>query len=289
MDDSNYVPDPEESEVLSDESDDDVGGSSMPVSTASGGTISTSGRRTKKRKKSSWVFNHFVPSDRNDPIFKWVCTVPIKFPSSKPCNHSYSRSTSTTTLAGHLKKKHKLSSNPNAAPPGQMVFHNSGKCALPDILPNDEKASIFEALVNWIVDDKQAFRVVENLKFQRLIRRLNPLYRIPSRRTVVRGIADGYEVALQNFREIISTIPGRVAITCDGWSSSVIRGYFVVTLHWIDTEWRQRSSVLEFKYFPPPHNMHTTSSLLLRILDTFNLNTKIRAITTDSGGEMPPA
>jgi hypothetical protein len=47
--------------------------------------------------------------------------------------------------------------------------------------------------------------------------------------------------------------------------------------------------VLEFTYFPPPHNQWTTSELLLTVLERYNLHTKIRSVTSDSGGEMPPA
>jgi hypothetical protein len=139
------------------------------------------------------------------------------------------------------------------------------------------------------VDDKQVFRVVENRKFQRFVSCLNKLYRMPSRRTDVRGIEDRYAVARRDFCNIVDGIPGQVALSYDGWSSRIMRGYFVMTLHWIDERWIHRSSVLEFKLFLSPHNMHTTSALIKRILKEFNLATKIRTSTTDSGSEMPPA
>jgi hypothetical protein len=68
-----------------------------------------------------------------------------------------------------------------------------------------------------------------------------------------------------------------------------MRGYFVITLHSIDADWKLRSAVLEFIYFPPPHNQFSTSELVLAVLKNYNLSTKIRAVTTDSGSEMPPA
>jgi hypothetical protein len=68
-----------------------------------------------------------------------------------------------------------------------------------------------------------------------------------------------------------------------------MRGYIVVTLHWICNDWRLRSSVLEFRFFPSAHNDVTTSELLNIILRDYNINTRIRAITSDSGSEMAPA
>jgi hypothetical protein len=96
-----------------------------------------------------------------------------------------------TTLAGHLQKQHNISASKRITDPGQMVFDCFGQVALPDILPDNQKANIFKALVDWLVDDKQAFRVVENAKFLRFVNSLNNLFFVPSRRTVVRGIADG--------------------------------------------------------------------------------------------------
>ncbi|BBN03751.1 hypothetical protein Mp_2g26060 [Marchantia polymorpha subsp. ruderalis] len=80
-----------------------------------------------------------------------------------------------------------------------------------------------------------------------------------------------------------------IALTLDCWSSRVMRGYMVITVHWIDEEWKLQSVVLEFRYFPPPHNQHTTSDLILSVVKDYNMWSKIKAITSDSGGEMPLA
>jgi hypothetical protein len=65
-----------------------------------------------------------------------------------------------------------------------------------------------------------------------------------------------------------------------------MRGYFFVTLYWICNDWRPRSSVLEFRFFPSPDNAVTTSELLKILLRDYNIHTQIRAITSDSGSEM---
>jgi hypothetical protein len=66
-------------------------------------------------------------------------------------------------------------------------------------------------------------------------------------------------------------------------------GCMVVTVHWVDETWCLKNAVLEFKYFLRPHNQHTTSDLIISILKEFNIHTRVRAITSDSGGEMVPA
>src|SRR5690349_5995081 len=95
---------------------------------------------------------------------------------------------------------------------------------------------------------------------------------------------DLYTVAKQKFVHVLENIPGRIALTLDGWSSRVVRGYLVVTAHWIDTtkdSWTLRSCVLDFVHFPPPHNTETTSELLLKVLEDYNIGSRVRAVTTD--------
>ncbi len=107
-----------------------------------------------------------------------------------------------------------------------------------NVIDDDTRADIFNALVEWVVDDKQAFQVVEKASFKTLCGKLNRFYSLPARRTLVRGMDDAYEVAELQLRRILEDIPGRVPITCDGWSSRVMRGYFVITLHWIGVDWK---------------------------------------------------
>lgn len=70
-----------------------------------------------------------------------------------------------------------------------------------------------------------------------------------------------------------------------------MRGYLVVTAHWIDTKrnWKLRSCVLEVMNFPSPHNTSSTSDMLLTIFEDLNLQTRVRAVTSDRGSEMSPA
>ena len=76
---------------------DDAQAVSEGVGPSSERTSSRSGRTVKKRKKSSWVFDHFAIGDNGSRI----CTV-------AKCKTVYSNSTSTSTLSLHLKVKHKI-------------------------------------------------------------------------------------------------------------------------------------------------------------------------------------
>lgn len=64
---------------------------------------------------------------------------------------------------------------------------------------------------------------------------------------------------------------------------------FAVTLHIIDPDWKLRSTVLEFVYFPYQHNEQTAARLLVSIVPEWDLQHWLPAVTTDSGSEMPAA
>ncbi|OAE20228.1 hypothetical protein AXG93_3960s1180 [Marchantia polymorpha subsp. ruderalis] len=172
------------------------------------------------------------------------------------CGRSFSKETSTTTLASHLTSKHRLTKGDVV--PGQVdqltSSKNGGRLIAHNRLDDDKRARLLSKLVNWIMHNKQLIAVVENNFFKEFIHELNPFFNVQSRRTIGRGVDDAYEEAKAKIALVLESIPGDVALTCDGWSSRIMKGYFVVTLHWVDENWNLRSTVIEFIYFPPPHN-----------------------------------
>ncbi|PTQ26406.1 hypothetical protein MARPO_1944s0001, partial [Marchantia polymorpha] len=244
----------------------------------SGRTATTStGRKRKAKTSASWVWNHFkLVKDCNKSLI--ICLEPICSHNSR-CTTSFLAKTGTSSLSRHLLVKHNISKGHKSDDPLQTFFG----------LDNESKEANLNALVAFVVDHQQAFNLVENETFRSFCRRLNPYYSLPSRQTLTRSLSDHFERALLQIRSTIDSIKGAIALTLDCWSSRVMRGYMVIIVHWIDEEWKLQSVVLEFCYFPPPHNQHTTSDLILSVVKDYNMWSKIKAITSDSGGEMPPA
>ena len=133
------------------------------------------------------------------------------------------------------------------------------------------------------MDSKVPLSSIDRHSFNHFCRQMNCFYPVPSRRTVTRGIEESYEEAYVKIMKVFQEIPGRVSLTADGWSSRTMKWYFVVTIHWIGADWKHHSCLLDFVYFPAPHNQWSTSELLLKIMTEFSVHTKVRSITTDSG------
>lgn len=249
-------------------------------------SITTQNGRKKKRKvTSSWVWIYFEkPSNNNNNNI----TCMVKDQNNDSCLARYSSSTGTSTLARHLQKIHKVfNSDVNQT---KLSSSNNINDSKPIIKLDDEtKENILKQLVSYIICNKEPFNLVENDKFISFCKSLNKNYEIPSRSTLVRAISDDYNINYSKFQEYIQNESKKVSITCDGWSSCTNRQYFVTTIHWINNDWCMKNSILDFRYFPPPHDAISTYEILISIIEEFKLQNKLISITSDSGSEMAPA
>ena len=230
--------------------------------------VTLSGRSLKRRKLTSWIHEHF--SVQNS---KRVCRHCLQSDYNKPATYSMN---SGNSMELHLRDKHRLRKDEGTVgDPPQATLNCDGRLNLYNQMSDDAKEHALKALTEFIVDQKESFFVVDKESFHTFCRSLNKWYTPPSRQTLVRSVLqDLYVTAQRRFVRELQNIPGRVALTLDGWSSRGMRGYLVVTIHWIDRSkdsWKLRSSILEFVFFPPPHNTETTSDLLLKNLEDYNL------------------
>jgi hypothetical protein len=114
--------------------------------------VSAVGRRSqKKRGVTSWVYDYFV----SDPATARVRCM------AEGCKSEYAKLTSTSTLAVHLERIHSVSKEASGAvsgDPAQTIFSADGtRLVAHNVLDDEKRAQIFDAIVSWIVDDKQAF------------------------------------------------------------------------------------------------------------------------------------
>ena len=63
----------------------------------------------------------------------------------------------------------------------------------------------------------------------------------------------------------------------------------MITAYWISDKFQNYHIVLDFLYFPPPHNARATAELLLCTIKQYKIADKVAEITTVSGSEMKGA
>lgn len=255
----------------------------IPNFTQSTLSITPTGREVPKtlRKQTSWVWEYF----KEDGSGKKFCMIDSCKNKSIPTK--YPKNTSTTNLAAHLRNVHKLN-NEHIKRSNQMILDSNLSVKKCGFNPT-EQAKILKAIMEYIVENKEPFKLVEKKSFRKLMSVLVPFYECPSKSTILRCISDNFNRKEDWFKGVLNNITSMVGLTLDGWSSRTIQGYMVITVHWIDSNWILQNSILDFVYFPPPHNTTTTYELVLKILEKWGIVKKVRAITTDSASEMAPA
>lgn len=77
-----------------------------------------------------------------------------------------------------------------------------------------------------------------------------------------------YEVRIRNN---VKEIAIHVSLTTDAWSSRIYKGYISIKLAWMDKKWCLHNVLVDFVYFPTPHNIEKTSNLLFELSSHWHL------------------
>ena len=143
-----------------------------------------------------------------------------------------------------------------------------------------------EWLLRWIVDDSQAFEVVSGESFIGFCHSLRPEYCVPSRKVIRdRVIKRWNEEKAYISQLLLNEVRGRrVGLTTDMWTSTAGKGYMVVTLHFLDDEWRMRSLVIGFLRVYFPHTGIRLANHLIQAVKLMNpgLLVSVWAVTSDN-------
>ncbi|CAG8618834.1 9563_t:CDS:2, partial [Gigaspora rosea] len=121
-------------------------------------------------------------------------------------------------------------------------------------------------LIRWIICDQQAFQVVENNDFCKLISALDPRFRVPTRQTI--------------FDHVL------LAMTVDTWSACTNQAYFSITLHWINDDWCMQCILLDLI---PLHECYTGVFIAENIIEQveyFGLGAQLLFLNADNATNM---
>jgi hypothetical protein len=189
-------------------------------------SVTPNGRAAKKRKTASWIWSHSTKVEGD----KVMCSECVSNGRMKPS--VFASTSGNSSLSRHLRVAHRIEKG-ITNDVHQTTISNQALLVRHNVMSDHDKHAAISALARLIVDAKLSFRLVKSPAFREFTRSLNKFFPTISRRTLGRCIQDEYDAALPRIKTAISNISGLVALPCDGWSSRVFRGYFVVTIHWI--------------------------------------------------------
>lgn len=203
-----------------------------------------------KRKRKSAILENF---DRSDTLVK-----------CKLCEKTFSIKSSHSMLKYHYKK------HENCADPGQSAQKKA-----------TSKKYFDDLVLNFVVQGNHPFSIVDEEHFEKLINGLNPSYSGLSRTQLQLNIQDVFKEKQNQIVECLKTVPNKIALTLDFWTSVTNKPYMVVTAHFM-LDSKLSAIILEFDLLPYPHRGENIMNKLLEIFEIYGIENKITSITTDN-------
>jgi hypothetical protein len=79
----------------------------------------------------------------------------------------------------------------------------------------------------------------------------------------------------KKIQKILQEIPGRISFTTDIWTSVSIKAFLVITVHFIDIEWKLQSIILDFVQIWGSHTGENIQAIFISSLKKFMIQTKV--------------
>jgi Domain of unknown function (DUF4413)/BED zinc finger len=115
---------------------------------------------------------------------------------------------------------------------------------------------------------------------------LNENVRVISRNTMKSECLKLYHNNMERVKSFLESIPGRICLTTDLWTSCNTEGYLCLTAHCIDSDWKLSSRILNFRHVPPPHSAIVLCDVIHGMLKEWGIEKKIFSITMDNALNM---
>lgn len=226
---------------------------------------------SKKMKSEAWL--HF---DRViiDSKVKAVC----KYCKAKLVGDS---SSGTSHLHTHIKTKHHNLGQKNIR---QKLLASNFNKAHPELASyNFSHDGAKAELAKMIIMHEYPISIVEHIGFRRYSSYLQPLFKVPCRKTIKKEIFQIYEFEKAKTISLLESNISRVAITSDMWTASnQKKGYMAITAHYINDSWQLKSIIMRFIYVPCPHTKDVLCDQIFTCLMDWNLDRKISCLTLDN-------
>ncbi|OXA47595.1 putative AC transposase [Folsomia candida] len=227
---------------------------SSPASNSVGDRESDFGNR---RQRSEMYDHFFLTSNKTQYSCKY-CLKPL-----------YKNSDGVTSNM----KRHMLSDHPSELQKSESL--NSIKRprnSSPSNRPELTQEILVNALTEFVLETDQAFSIVEEPSFRRLLDLLKPEIKIPGRTTIRSKISKRYQKEKQRIASKLHEIPGRLSFVLDCWTSSNQYAFQGIIVQGISKDWQLLSLPLDLTIL---HGSHTGENLATQFFKRLMLEKNI--------------
>ena len=139
-----------------------------------------------------------------------------------------------------------------------------------------------ELVASAVIMHDLPFQFVEWVAMKKMLCYLRPELHIVSRNTCKADCLRIYNREKSKIKSLLASIPGRICLTSDCWSSLTTDGYICLTAHFIDKDWNLQKKILNFCYLPPPHSGVALCEKIHHFLCGWQIDDRIFTITLDN-------
>jgi len=207
------------------------------VVVADAGNIALAHKRKHAHGEFPWAHTH-----------GWTEGDPLAQKGKRQCSHCKKWFSSKTNCFGwkaHLSNKHSLSrasSDKALSAPGSDVLVQT--MLKPVSFPNHVTRKYKNVVVDFVIGGDISLRAAGGTRFKELLQSLTNGYSPSSMRTILRRIVELYLIARPLLVAFFSSLNVAISLTLDGWSNHNLKGFYVMTAHWIDTVTAKSKSLL---------------------------------------------
>lgn len=199
-------------------------------------------KRKRQRAEFPWSYTHdWERGDAESLQGRRQCVV---------CKKWFSGSTNGQGWKVHLGKQHRIV-DPACK---KKVQSDEGTLPAPTVLwqqtlkkvshPPYAVRNFENAIVDYVIGGDISLRAAGEPRFQRLVTSLTNGYTPPSTRTILRRTVELFSIAQPLLGKFLCNLDAKVSLTMDGWSNRNLKGFYVVTAHWIETSSGKMKSLL---------------------------------------------
>ncbi|KAL3848453.1 hypothetical protein ACJMK2_019310 [Sinanodonta woodiana] len=153
------------------------------------------------------------------------------------------------------------------------------------------KHAITKSIGEMIAVDMQPFCLVEDIGFTRLMKVLEPRYKLPSAMHFSRTIIPDMYLSVKAIIQERVDKALYVCFTSDAWTSdNNLHAFLSLTAHWIDSNWERQYAFLQLRLLEVSHTGEMLAAELLSIMEEWKVVRDRRGILVrDNGSNMVKA
>ena len=141
-----------------------------------------------------------------------------------------------------------------------------------------------QALIQWVVQTRQPFTVVEHPAFKAIFQAVKADLPIKSADTLYNRVENKFVHGRDHLKQELGANCQTIALSLDVWTSEHQLAILGVIGHWITPAFDKREELLELIEIQGPHSGENLAEIVLAMLDELEIASKLLTITGDNAG-----